>query len=104
MFGPDKCGANSKVHFIIQHQNPVTMQWEEKHLNSSISVKTDKIKTHLYTLNIKNSNDFEIYVDMKLTQKGNLLTHMIPSINPSSVVDDKDDVIPEGNVRVRVMI
>ena len=23
MFGPDKCGLTSKVHFIIRHKNPV---------------------------------------------------------------------------------
>eukprot|EP00960_Hanusia_phi_P015953 470550-Hanusia_phi.AAC.3 len=30
MFGPDRCGSTDKVHFILQHQNPVTKQWEEK--------------------------------------------------------------------------
>jgi Calreticulin family len=24
MFGPDKCGATDKVHFILQHRNPVS--------------------------------------------------------------------------------
>ena len=30
MFGPDHCGDTNKVHFIIQHQNPVSKEWEEK--------------------------------------------------------------------------
>jgi len=30
MFGPDKCGTTSKVHFILRHQNPK---------NGSISVR-----------------------------------------------------------------
>merc|ERR1719262_1265923 len=34
MFGPDKCGSTNKVHFILRHQNPVSKEWEEKHLVS----------------------------------------------------------------------
>jgi hypothetical protein len=42
MFGPDRCGGTNKVHFILQHQSPVTGRWEEKHLVDVIPVSVDK--------------------------------------------------------------
>ena len=94
MFGPDKCANNNKVHFIIQHQNPVTMEYEEKHYNTTLNIKTDKARTHLYTLVIKQNNDFEMYIDKRLGKKGNLLTHMKPPVNPSPTMDDPTDSKP----------
>jgi calnexin len=93
MFGPDRCGATNKVHFIVQHQNPVTSKWEEKHFNETIPVKTDK-KSHLYTLILKADNQFKILVDNKLAREGSLLTHLIPAINPSEEIDDPTDFKP----------
>jgi calnexin len=93
MFGPDKCGTVNKVHFILQHQNPLTGAWEEKHSNETAAQKGDK-KTHLYTLNIKSDNSYEVYVDKKLSKHGNLLTHMKPSINPPKEIDDPTDAKP----------
>ncbi len=52
MFGPDRCGVNSKIHFILRFKNPVTGEIEEKHAKqstASMDFFTDK-KTHLYTL------------------------------------------------------
>lgn len=52
MFGPDKCGATSKIHFIVGFQNPVTGEVEEKHAKQSTDAMnffSDK-KTHLFTL------------------------------------------------------
>lgn len=52
MFGPDKCGMSSKVHFIIRFKNPVTGEVEEKHSKQSTESMDffgDK-KTHLFTL------------------------------------------------------
>ena len=95
MFGPDKCAANNKVHFIVQYQSPVTQKWEEKHFNTTLNIKTDKANTHLYTLVMKQNNDFEIYIDKRLGKKGNLLTHMVPPINPPSTVDDPTDSKPD---------
>jgi len=31
MFGPDKCGADTKFHFIFRHVNPKNQSIEEKH-------------------------------------------------------------------------
>jgi len=94
MFGPDKCGSNNnKVHFIIQHQNPITQQWEEKHHNDTATVKMDK-KTHLYTLALKSDNTFTIFIDKKIAKSGSLLTAMKPPVNPSKMIDDPDDKKP----------
>ncbi len=38
MFGPDKCGSTNKVHLIIRHKNPISNEWEEKHIKSPPSV------------------------------------------------------------------
>jgi len=93
MFGPDKCGSTSKVHFIFQHQSPVTGLWEEKHFSDAPSVTVDK-KTHLYTLVVRSDNSFEILVDLVSSKKGDLLTSMSPPINPSAEIDDPEDTKP----------
>lgn len=93
MFGPDKCGAVNKVHFILQYQNPVSKQWEEKHFNETIAIRTDK-NTHLYTLQIKEDSSFTIFIDMKPVKAGHLLTHMFPAINPEKEIDDPSDHKP----------
>lgn len=93
MFGPDKCGASNKVHFILQHMNPITKEWEEKHFNDNPTVRADR-NSHLYTLLIRSDNSFEIFIDKDSTRKGNLLTHMNPPINPPAEIDDPTDVKP----------
>ncbi len=52
MFGPDKCGMSSKVHFIVRFKNPVTGEVEEKHSKQAggkMDFFEDK-KTHLFAL------------------------------------------------------
>jgi len=96
MFGPDKCSpGTNKVHFILQHQNPVDKSFEEKHFNSPSATKSDK-RTHLYTLHIKKDNTFTTYIDMKLEKSGHLLESMQPPIMPPQFVDNPDDKKPEN--------
>ncbi|KAJ0548210.1 putative calreticulin/calnexin, concanavalin A-like lectin/glucanase domain superfamily [Helianthus annuus] len=52
MFGPDKCGATNKVHFILKHKNPKSGEYVEHHLKFPPSVPSDKL-THVYTAVIK---------------------------------------------------
>ena len=47
MFGPDKCGATNKVHFILRHKSPKTGEWEEKHLASTPFPALGEKETHL---------------------------------------------------------
>lgn len=95
MFGPDKCGSNNKVHFILQHQNPISGEWEEKHFAKAPRVVSDK-STHLYTLAIHGAdNSFEIYIDKKKAAQGNLHKDMEPPINAPIEIDDPAEVKPE---------
>lgn len=95
MFGPDKCGSTNKIHFIVQYQNPVTKEYEEKHFNETIPMRGDR-STHLYTLILYNDEDnsFEILIDNKSAKTGSLLTHMVPAINPPKEINDPTDFKP----------
>ncbi|KAJ3473199.1 hypothetical protein NLG97_g10455 [Lecanicillium saksenae] len=59
MFGPDKCGHTNKVHFIFNHKNPKTGEYEEKHLTSPPTAKIVKT-TELYTLIVNPDNTYAI--------------------------------------------
>ena len=94
MFGPDKCGATNKVHFIFKHKNPKTGEYEEKHLKSPPMARIVKTTT-LYTLIVNPDNDFEIKVDGESLKKGNLLEDFTPSVNPEKEIDDPKDTKPD---------
>ncbi|KAI9332087.1 calnexin precursor [Obelidium mucronatum] len=94
MFGPDRCGSTNKVHFIFRHQNPVSKEWEEKHLNSVVTAKIDKL-TNVYTLVIRPDQSFEILINGESEKKGSLLKDMEPPVNPSKEIDDPSDKKPE---------
>eukprot|EP00516_Mucochytrium_quahogii_P007291 CAMPEP_0203763188 /NCGR_PEP_ID=MMETSP0098-20131031/15837_1 /ASSEMBLY_ACC=CAM_ASM_000208 /TAXON_ID=96639 /ORGANISM=" , Strain NY0313808BC1" /LENGTH=521 /DNA_ID=CAMNT_0050657797 /DNA_START=944 /DNA_END=2509 /DNA_ORIENTATION=- len=95
MFGPDNCGATSKVHVIFRQENPITKKWEEKHMTKSVSAKKDKL-THLYTLELHTDNTFVVKVDGKKEAYGNLLSDddFNPSFNQPKEIDDPDDKKP----------
>ncbi|OAP59711.1 hypothetical protein AYL99_07009 [Fonsecaea erecta] len=94
MFGPDKCGATNKVHFIFQHKNPKTGEYEEKHLKSPPQAKTGKMTT-LYTLIVKPDNTFEMLIDNKSVKNGSLLEDFSPAVNPPKEIDDPKDKKPD---------
>ncbi|KIW90174.1 uncharacterized protein Z519_08817 [Cladophialophora bantiana CBS 173.52] len=94
MFGPDKCGATNKVHFIFQHKNPKTGEYEEKHLKSPPQAKTGKMTT-LYTLIVKPDNTFEMLIDNKSAKNGSLLEDFSPAVNPPKEIDDPKDKKPD---------
>lgn len=95
MFGPDRCGATDKVHFILKHRNPKTGVWEEKHFKDAPKVPNDQ-KTHLYGLLINPDNSFEIQIDGTMKVSGNLLADMEPPVNPPKDIDDPEDSKPDG--------
>lgn len=95
MFGPDKCGATNKVHFIFKHKNPKTGEYEEKHLKSAPTAKITKGTTNLYTLIVYEDNEFEIKINGESSKKGNLLEDFTPSVNPDKEIDDPKDTKPE---------
>ncbi|KAF2636643.1 calreticulin precursor [Massarina eburnea CBS 473.64] len=94
MFGPDKCGATNKVHFIFRHKNPKTGEYEEKHLKNPPMARIVKTTT-LYTLIVKPDNSFELKIDGESTRNGTLLEDFSPSVNPEKEIDDPKDSKPD---------
>lgn len=102
MFGPDRCGATDKVHFILRHRSPVTGVWEEKHLRDAPAVPNNK-RTHLYGLLLRPDNSFEVQVDGEVRVSGSLLEAMKPPVNPPKEVDDPTDSKPSDWVEMRLI-
>lgn len=50
------------MHFIFRHQNPISKEFEEKHMKNPPAIKSDKL-THLYTLHVRPDNTFAVYID-----------------------------------------
>ncbi|XP_010423220.1 PREDICTED: calnexin homolog 2 [Camelina sativa] len=96
MFGPDKCGATNKVHFILKHKNPKSGEFVEHHLKFPPSVPFDKL-SHVYTAILKPDNEVTILVDGEEKKKGNLLSgeDFEPPLIPSKTIPDPDDKKPE---------
>lgn len=94
MFGPDKCGHTNKVHFIFNHKNPKTGEYEEKHLTSPPSARIVKT-TELYTLIVHPNNTYVIKQNNEQVKTGSLLEDFSPSVNPEEEIDDPKDSKPE---------
>lgn len=95
MFGPDKCGATNKVHFIFRHKNPKTGEYEEKHLVSPPRAEITKIST-LYTLIVNPDQTFEILINGKSEKTGSLLEDFEPPVNPEKEIPDPSDEKPDS--------
>jgi len=101
MFGPDKCGSDSKFHFIFRHKNPNTGVIEEKHCKK-IDGKGRTVleemfkdkKPHLLRLLIRPDNTFEVSIDHTLVNHGSLLDSFTPAVNPPAEIDDPEDFKP----------
>ncbi|KAJ5393332.1 uncharacterized protein N7487_010973 [Penicillium crustosum] len=93
MFGPDKCGATNKVHFIFRHKNPKTGEYEEKHLKTPPVARTNKV-TSLYTLIVNPDQTFEILINGDSAKNGSLLEDFNPPVNPEKEIDDPKDSKP----------
>lgn len=94
MFGPDKCGATNKVHFIFRHKNPKTGEYEEKHLKNPPMARITKTSS-LYTLIVKPDQTFAIEIDGEQVRDGSLLEEFDPPVNPAKEIDDATDTKPE---------
>jgi calnexin len=93
MFGPDKCGSTNKVHFIFRHKNPVSGEYEEKHLASAPSSRISKLST-LYTLIVRPNQSYEIKINEESVKEGSLFDDFNPPVNPPEQVDDPEDSKP----------
>lgn len=97
MFGPDKCGASDKIHFILTRRNPITGMAEEKRLVDPLESRNTQLSS-LYTLVLKNTSDFEIRINGQVVKSGNLLSNpdlLSPSLNPPKEIVDELDIKPE---------
>jgi len=96
MFGPDRCGATNKVHFIMRHRNPVSGEWEEKHLQTPPTPEVGDGLTHLYTAVVGTDNSVKLLVDNKQVKSASLVsaTDFKPPVNPEKVIDDPTDKKP----------
>ncbi|GAB0137506.1 hypothetical protein EsDP_00005767 [Epichloe bromicola] len=94
MFGPDKCGHTNKVHFIFNHKNPKTGEYEEKHLSSPPTAKILKT-TELYTLIVHPNNTYAIKQNGEEVKSGSLLEDFTPAVNPPAEIDDPKDTKPD---------
>ncbi|KAJ3215289.1 hypothetical protein HDU67_000633 [Dinochytrium kinnereticum] len=103
MFGPDRCGGTNKVHFIFRHLNPISGEWEEKHLNNPPAAKIEKTST-LYTLIVRKDNSFEILINNESAKSGSLLEDFTPSVNPPKEIDDPEDSKPDTWVDVAKIV
>jgi len=100
MFGPDLTCPGTKVHFIFRHKNPVTGEYEEKHLKLSPKPSIEKL-TKLYTLVINPDNTYEVLIDGESEKSGSLLEDFDPAVNPPAEIDDPTDSKPETWVDTR---
>lgn len=96
MFGPDKCGATNKVHFIFKHKNPKSGEYVEHHLKFPPSVPSDKL-SHVYTAILKPDNELQILIDGEQKKKANFLSSedFEPSLIPPKTIPDPEDKKPE---------
>ncbi|KAF4634161.1 hypothetical protein G7Y89_g3943 [Cudoniella acicularis] len=94
MFGPDKCGSTNKVHFIVNHKNPKTGEYEEKHLSTPPAARIVKT-TELYTLIVHPNNTVIIKLNGEQVKEANLLEDFQPPFNPPKEIDDPKDSKPD---------
>jgi len=99
MFGPDKCGADAKLHFIFRHQSPITLEYREivaKKISGLHSLLFADKKSHLVTLVVKPDNTFAIKVDLNVILAGALggPESFNPSLLLPETIDDPLDSKP----------
>ena len=94
MFGPDKCGATNKIHFILRHKNPITGNYSEHHLKNAPPPTIDKL-THVYTAIIYQNYTLKIFIDGEHEEyHRNLLTDLEPSLIPPQNIPNPDEIKP----------
>jgi hypothetical protein len=93
MFGPDLTCPGTKLHFIFRHKNPVTGEFEEKHLKAPPKPSIEKL-TNLYTLIVRPDNTYDVLFNGESVNAGSLLEDFSPAVNPPKEIDDPTDSKP----------
>lgn len=106
MFGPDRCGSNHKLHFILRHKSPTDGTWKECHMTSPFIPPVQDRKPHLYTAILSPDNKVRILVDGEEKKTADLLseTDFREAINPPKEVDDPEDTKPADWVDAPKMV
>ncbi|XP_076441187.1 calreticulin-like [Babylonia areolata] len=65
MFGPDICGSDKKVHVIFNYKG------KNLAIKKTIKCKFDEL-THMYTLVVRPDNTYEVLIDHRRTESGEL--------------------------------
>ena len=86
--------APPQIHFIFRHKNPITGEFEEKHLKQPPKPAFGKA-TNLYTLHLFPNNTYDVLFNGDSYNLGNLLEDFTPAVNPEAEIDDPDDKKPE---------
>ncbi|KIY52661.1 calnexin [Fistulina hepatica ATCC 64428] len=94
MFGPDLTCPGTKIHFIFRYKNPITGEYEEKHLKTPPKPSIEKL-TNLYTLIVHPNSTYEVLFNGESKSKGSLLEDFKPSVLPEAEIDDPEDKKPE---------
>eukprot|EP00940_MAST-03C_sp_MAST-3C-sp2_P003456 g3456.t1 len=94
MFGPDKCGTTSKIHFILRHKNPVTGEYGEHHLKSPPGFKSSW-ETQTFAIVVRPDDTYAILVNNVVEKEGSLLEDLEPPLNPEKMIEDPEDTKPE---------
>ena len=94
MFGPDKCGADNKVHFIIKTVDSQTGEEGEHHVKNPPMARVVQT-TSLYTLIIEPNQDFQIRINGEVVRSGNLLDPEDFDLSPPKEIVDVNDTKPE---------
>jgi len=68
MFGPDICGYSNRRTHVIFNYPPKN---DNLLIKEDVKVETDRL-THLYTLQVKPDNSFEVFIDQESVRKGKL--------------------------------
>lgn len=74
MFGPDICGNSKRIHAILNYARP---NREAKNMDHDSEIKKAEgdSNAHLYTFVIKKDNTYDIKVDGKSVQSGDMATN-----------------------------
>lgn len=83
-----------QIHFIFRHKNPVSGEFEEKHLKVPPKPNFGKA-TNLYTLHLFPNNTYDVLFNGESYNLGNLLEDFTPPVNPEKEIDDPEDKKPE---------
>ena len=93
MFGPDKCGSENKVHFIVKYENEISHEIIERHLISRPQMVLDS-DSHWYQLRVYRNNSFAIFIDNEEMSSGPLAEEFSPSFQEDERILDENDFKP----------